>query len=298
MSSAKVSAPGKLLLMGDHAVVYGHPCLVTAVNKRIKVEIEKSEKDQWQDGKFSNAAIAKFRSQFNISQPIKVTVTSEFNTNFGLGSSSAITVALAMSLYKLLLNKEPEPKELFDFCYQVVKEAQGVASGFDVAAAIYGGIIYFVTGGKTIEPLEIKDLPLLVAYSGIKADTVTMINLVKEKMVTHQKGVEEIFSNISSLVEEGKIALLEKDWERLGKLFNFNQDYLEDLGVSTEKLNDMIWVARKAGAYGAKLSGAGGGDCMIAVVPEEKRKEVSLAIKNVGGEVLDVKISSEGVKLE
>ncbi len=309
MDKIVVSAPGKLLLMGEHSVVYDHPCLVAAVSKRVKIQIEKSENDQWQDGKFSSAAIKAFRDQFKNNQTLKITVTTEFNSNYGLGSSSAITVGIAYGLYQMFRDSSPSVdlglgmtgeggKQLFNFCYNVVKNVQGVASGFDIAAAIYGGILYFETGGKIIESVPVVDLPLLVAYSGNKADTVSMINLVKEKMATHQKGAEEIFSNISNLVNEGKTALLEKDWQRLGTLFNFNQDYLEDLGVSTEKLDDMTNSARKAGAYGAKLSGAGGGDCMIAIIPEEKRQEISSAIEKVGGEVLDVKVSNKGVRIE
>lgn len=298
MGEITVSAPGKLLLTGEHSVVYGNPCLVVAIDKRIKVTLEKSDKDDWSNSKFIDVAVKIFRATNNLNQALKITVSSDFSANYGLGSSSAVTVATVYGLYKLLLNKEPDKKDLFAFCYLVVLEVQGVSSGFDIAAAIYGGIIYFVTGGKIIEPIMVEDLPLLVAYSGTKADTMAMVNQVKTQMTDHKTGVNEIFRNITNLVEEGKKALWEKDWVRLGTLMNFNQDYLEDLGVSTEKLDDMISAAKKAGAYGAKLSGAGGGDCMIAVVPEEKRKNIEEAIKSVGGEILDVKVSNEGVKIE
>ncbi|MBI3385413.1 mevalonate kinase [Candidatus Gottesmanbacteria bacterium] len=298
MDKIVVSAPGKLLLMGEHAVIYDNPCLVGAIDKRLKVTIEKSDSDSWTDEKFVGTAVRNFRKVYAIASAVRIFVNSDFSSNYGLGSSSAITVSTTYGLYKILLNKEPDKKELFDFCYKVVLEVQGLSSGFDIAAAIYGGVLYFQTGGKTIEPLGDSNLPLLTAYSGVKADTVSMINLVKEKMTTYQKGVEEIFKNIVNLVEEAKIAVREKDWQRLGTLMNFNQNYLEDLGVSTEKLNDMIMAARKAGAYGAKLSGAGGGDCMIAIAPNEKRLNIEEAIKNVGGEIIETKLSNDGVRIE
>jgi len=79
---------------------------------------------------------------------------------------------------------------------------------------------------------------------------------------------------------------------------NFNQEYLRDLGVSTEKLESMISAAKKAGAWGAKLSGAGGGDCMIALVPSDKRKAVSDAIIATDGQIIDVAVNAESVKIE
>ncbi|MBI5619514.1 NUDIX domain-containing protein, partial [Candidatus Gottesmanbacteria bacterium] len=99
-------------------------------------------------------------------------------------------------------------------------------------------------------------------------------------------------------VGEAKLRILEGDWERVGKLMDFNHEYLRDLGVSTEKLEDLILAAKKAGAWGAKLSGAGGGDCMIALARSEKREEISRAIEKTGGEVLDVSAHAEGARVE
>ena len=125
-----------------------------------------------------------------------------------------------------------------------------------------------------------------------------MINMIKEKMTTQKEGIEKIFTAIADLVEKAKKSIAEKDWQRLGTYMNYNQDYLEDLGVSTEKLNSMISAARKAGAYGAKLSGAGGGDCMIVLVSKDSKKAVSQAIETVGGENIDIKTNAEGATIE
>ncbi len=100
------------------------------------------------------------------------------------------------------------------------------------------------------------------------------------------------------MVEKAKETIIYKDWQRLGTYMNYNQDYLQDLGVSTEKLNTMIKAARDTGAYGAKLSGAGGGDCMIALVSPAVRKNVSSSIEKVGGEIININTNAQGVKLE
>ena len=177
-------------------------------------------------------------------------------------------------------------------------DIQGKGSGFDAAAATFGGTLYFVTGGKTIEPLNIDSLPLIVGYSGIKADTVTLINQVKEKAGGNPQAVEDIYDNIGKLVEQAKLALLGKDWQSLGELMNENQKLLTKLGVSINKLDDMIAAALKAGAYGAKLSGAGGGDCMIALAPEDKVQAVKDGITSVGGQIIEVETNAEGARIE
>ena len=124
-----------------------------------------------------------------------------------------------------------------------------------------------------------------------------MIDMVKQKLKTHKDGVEKIFENIDNLVRQAKSAILESNWQRLGVLMNYNQDYLEDLGVSTQKINDLVVSARQAGAWGAKLSGAGAGDCIIALVSSETKMRVAQAIEKSGGKIIDVSSCVEGVKI-
>jgi len=255
MKPIKTSAPGKLLLLGDHAVVYNRPCLAMAINKFVTVTtVEKKEKE--------SAFVAATRQLFERKYgPVRVGFKIDgFDSRLGLGSSAAVTVAVAKALFKLKKIKVSK-KELFDFCYKVVKSVQGVGSGFDVAASIYGGVVYFVTGGKVIEKLAVKELPIVVGYSGVKADTAAMIKKAAPKIN------RQFLEASTQIVNRGWTALEQKNWPELGRLMNQNQALLRRLGVSTPKLDQMIETALAAGAYGAKLSGAGGGDCMIALVP-------------------------------
>ncbi|MBI3342890.1 hypothetical protein HY032_01920 [Candidatus Gottesmanbacteria bacterium] len=125
-----------------------------------------------------------------------------------------------------------------------------------------------------------------------------IVRAVSEKYKKYPQKIERIFQAIAKLVEEAKSRMLEGDWERVGKLMDFNQEYLRDLGVSSEKLEALISAAKKAGAWGAKLSGAGGGDCMIALAKSEKREAIRKAIMEVGGQVIDVRPNAEGVRVE
>lgn len=379
MKQVTLSAPGKLMLLGEHAVVYGHPCIVTAVGQRmfLTAEIDKDPNFTFEaqdvgvhghkkpmsglgqgvvekNARFVELAVKNFfeyirHAEFSSASPkipkqvqddkigVCITTKSEFSSTLGFGSSSAATVCAIKALCELFSVKLTN-KDLFKIAYKTVLDVQGKGSGFDVAAAIYGGTLYFVTGGKKIDQLipprhsgkrsrlnresasridEITDsgvaapgtvwnlaalprmteLPLVVGYSGMKADTVTLINQVADKAKRYPKVIENIYSSIEEIVKMAKIAFLKEDWVTLGELMNFNQGYLEALGVSTDKLSAMIHAARNAGAYGAKLSGAGGGDCMISLVTSNKQ-QVTRAIEKAGGEVIDVETNAEGVRVE
>lgn len=322
MKRVIISVPGKLMLMGEYAVVYGQPCIVSAVNQRMKVSAESINEPVFKleaadlnvinyqkpisdlgkgevlkEAKFAEFSVRNFVDKYKITSGFSIKTQSAFSANFGFGSSSAVVVGALKALVELHQMKISD-KELFDIAYKTVLDVQGKGSGFDVAAAIYGGTIYFKNKGEIIEQLEIDNLNLIVGYSGVKADTVSMVNIVSEKMKNYKEGMEKIFDNIGRLVEEAKIAIKDKDLERVGTLMDYNQSYLEDLGVSTDKLNLMIDAAKKAGAYGAKLSGAGGGDCMIALVSSENKIKVGKAIADAGGEIINVNINAPGVRVE
>lgn len=322
MNKVTVSAPGKLMLFGEHAVVYDHPCLVTAVDQRIRLtaelldepnfELEASDVDVAgykkpitelgqgdipKGAKFVEIAVKNIYDKFGLTKGLRITTSSEFSSKFGFGSSSASTVCAVKALSELF-DLNLDNKAVFDLAFKAVLDIQGKGSGFDVAAATYGGTLYFVTGGKTIEPLNIDSLPLIVGYTGVKADTVTLINQVKEKFADNKTRLDEIYKEIDGIVEKAKPAVVSGDWETAGKLMLDNQKLLVELGVSIDKLDAMIKDAVNGGAYGGKLSGAGGGDCMISFGSTESLPEIEKGITNAGGEILKVKTNAEGVRVE
>ena len=281
----KASAPGKLMLFGEHAVVYNYPCIVTTVSPRVYVEVSNTGKEfevdapQSKDTSFVEGAVKLFCQKYKVDNKILIKTYSDFSSKFGLGSSSAVTVAtiIALSkLYKIKISK----KEIFDLGYKVIRSILKVGSGFDVASATYGGTIYFLTGGKVIEPLPVKDLSLVIGYSGTKASTTRIVKDLKPDF--------KIFDKIGKIVEEAKIALVNSDWKIAGELMNQNHQLLKSMGVSTQKLDKMCEAAVLSGAFGSKLSGAGGGDCMISLVPKNKIKNVESSIINVGGEIIKI----------
>jgi mevalonate kinase len=315
------SAPGKLMLYGEHAVVYGSPCIVTAVDQRVRVSVEsngigeihvsspnvgldeyhkKIERlgmdDLPKSMAFVEHLVKRVYQKYMLTKGIRISTESDFSTQFGFGSSAAVSAALVLALseyFSLNLSKG----EMFELAYQAVLDVQGVGSGFDVAASIYGGTLYYVTPGTVIEQVYEGDLPMVVGYTGIKADTSTLIRQVAE-LKRKEKWVDSVFGDIKDLVNEAKMLFEKKNFARLGKLMIKNQKLLSTLNVSSLELDKLIKATREAGAYGAKLSGAGGGDCMIALVKPEDKKKVVSAIEREGGVWMDVLTGAEGVRLE
>jgi len=317
----KVSAPGKLMLFGEHAVVYNRPCLVTSVEHRMAVQLKKREdnriilnapevglkdyslfiddleKSHSKGARFVLQAIFNFSKKYRMKTGLEIETRSEFSSKFGLGSSSAITVSTLKGLAELFGIKM-EKKELFDLAYQTVLDIQGVGSGFDVASAAYGGILYFLTGGKIIEEIKVDKLPIIVGYTGIKADTPTLIRMVSNKLSQEPRKINKIFDEIEKIVDLAKIEIENQGWEKVGKLMNQNQELLRELGVSSKELENLIRASLKAGAFGAKLSGAGGGDCMIAIANKDNFNKINKAIEKAGGKIIKAKIPGQGVKIE
>lgn len=289
MQKAIESAKGKLMLVGEHAVVYEYPCMVMAVNKKISVTIQKTKSldlELPKNSLFVKTAVLTFFKKYKIKSGLNLSTKSDFDSSLGLGSSSAVTVAVIKALSKLF-NISLSRSDLFDLAYEVVLKVQGKSSGFDLAAAIYEGVIYYQLG-KPTEKLPQRKMPLLVVYSGNKADTKTLVEKVAILKKNNPQKTDGIFQKIGDLVEKSKSAYLKSEWKTLGNLFNQNHKYLIDLGVSTDKLNLLAEKANEFGAFGAKLSGAGGGDCLILLYPQENKEAIIEAMLKNGGKIIDI----------
>ena len=326
MPSVTASAPAKLMLYGEHAVVYGAPCIVTAVDLRVRATVtpqvgervsvstearaepyvttitalERGEAVP-REVAFVLAALRGFWAATGGAFGVEIVTSSDFTRAYGLGSSSAVTVATLAALAEAAGRPLP-PLDLFKLGYAAVLDVQGgLGSGFDIAAALYGGTLYYVTGGRVIRPLDMPALPLVIGYSGVKARTTEYGRRVADLRARFPALVNGALDLISGVVDAARDALLAGDYATAGRLMDFNQGLLDGLGVSTPPLNRLIEAARAAGAYGAKLSGAGGGDCMFALVDDAHRPAVDAALANTGlpgAEVVRVRNSAPGVRIE
>jgi len=319
------SAPAKLMLYGEHAVVYGVPCVVTAVDLRVRVSVALRRDDRVTirtpmlaesftirtDEVMCGApvppavhfVVAALRACWQTTAPcgLDLHTRADFSHSYGLGSSSAVTVATVKAL-NAATGASLDAQQVFRLSYDAVLDAQrGIGSGYDVAAAAFGGTLYYITPGDVIEPLTREELPLVIGYSGIKASTTEWVRRVAELRERHPALVQHIWRLTQDLVDEARGALMRRDWAACGRLMDINHGLLSALGVSTGPLDSLVHAARAAGAYGAKLSGAGGGDCMIALADEDRRSSVTAALNGSGlpaAGVVTVRTGAEGVRIE
>jgi mevalonate kinase len=279
----KAVIPGSLMLLGEHAVLHGSRAIVTAIERYITV-ILTPRPDQIVNinsdllGKcqftvpdlkiifpfqFISAAIAEFLEQLSCGFDLKI--KSDFTDKIGLGSSAAVTVATLSVLNKWLNNGNLEPLELVKLGRKVVKKVQGIGSGADVAASVFGKTILY-----QMEPLNITKLaynpPLTVVYSGVKTATSRVIQMVEAKRRKNIPLFTSLYAAMDYCVGEAIPAINSRDWPRLGELMNIHQGLQDTLGVNNRVLSELIFSLRdQPDIYGAKISGAGLGDCVIGV---------------------------------
>jgi mevalonate kinase len=315
---AIASAPGKVILFGEHSVVYGEPAIAAAVNKKATVSIKKSENDfttlKSYDLSFEARLDTKRKTYDLVNgrpgiiryileslyrvhdhSPIDIILSMDFPIGSGLGSSAAVTVATLSALYGFH-HKKINKKILAKNANLIEKEVQGIASPLDTLICTYGGLIY-LNKNKKVSKFKIEpDSDIVIGYTSKKGSTSKLVKSVRELKRKNPKIVSSIINIKGKLTEEAKIAILKKDQEKIGNLMNINQGLLDAIGVNTTELSRMVYRSRKYGAIGSKITGAGGGGSIIAYCPN-KPSEVYYALKRYDN-AIKTNISKDGVVLK
>ena len=227
--------------------------------------------------------------------PMKITVKSEIPRKSGLGSSSAVFTALAHAINEKLRLKLKN-RQLIRLANEGDKVVHGKPSGIDVGTCFFGGYIKFKRS-EGVKPLQIKtEIPLVVADTGIYKDTGIMVAAVKKLFHKKPEKINSLFNETEKIALSGLKALKQGDFQELGELFNQAQESLRKLGVSSLKIEELIKIANENGAYGAKLTGAGRGGCIIAIT---KQPQLLVKIFNKKGyKAFQTKLGVEGAKIE
>lgn len=296
-------APGKIILFGEHAVVYGQPAIaipVTNVNATARiipnldaepghVRIEavdiqlNADLDTLSDDHPLAAAVWLTLHEItpNHTPSFTLQISSSIPMTAGMGSGAAISVAIIRALSAFLGKPLPDSK-VSELAFEVEKIHHGTPSGIDNSVVTYQKPVYF----KRDEPIQMLKINhpthWLIADTGEKTPTRETVSAVRALHAEDAETYGAIFRKIGDLTEKARQALIAGDLTTLGLLMDENQHLLEDLRVSSESLETLIQTARNAGAAGAKLSGSGRGGNMIALASPEKIRQIETALLEAG----------------
>lgn len=292
---------GKLILAGEHAVVYGHPAIAAPLpalsalawvvpgNNGFTItsegypEVATLETRQGPLAPLAEAArdaLDRMGIDPVALPPLCVQLTSTIPSGGGLGSSAAVTVALVRALYKFF-GFPLDPTILQDISTQAECMVHGTSSGIDPAAVSATTPIRFCKG-EAPHPIPLKtSLHLVVADSGERSATAPMVQKVREAIAT-DPAARETLDALGAIAPQMEKALAEGDLDAVGALMNDVHAGLVRLGLSTPKLDAIAQAARDAGALGAKLSGSGGGGVVIALTTRETAGKIAKHMQEAG----------------
>lgn len=314
---AEASAPGKVILFGEHAVVYGEPSLSLALDKRTRVSgqtvgekytvngfpldpafhayIDRAVKLHWRDG------------------PLRLQTESQLPSGSGVGSSAALSVSTCAVLLRLQSEGPVAPERVAQAAFDTEYDTQGRASPNDTTVATAGGgvllapqrleapdaeFLWRVSRGERAwhaHRIRVPPLGLVIGVTGAKGHTAEQVAKVR-RFVERSSFARDVIHHIGRITLDAVEALRRADLRTVGELMNRNHAYLHTLGVDTPLLESLVGAARRApGTLGAKLTGAGGGGSMVALT--ENPAETVRALSALGAKAFEVQASAEGVRV-
>ncbi|MCP4601530.1 MAG: mevalonate kinase [Proteobacteria bacterium] len=297
-SEAVGRASGKVILLGEHAVVHGSYALALGIKRGVRISARESSGAlslsvrNWDrcfkvdDGTREGQALEKLVRALGIEPDgISLEALFEIPTRAGLGSSAALSAAAARAIVSLR-KIEATQERLFEAVQAAERVFHGNPSGLDAKAALQGGVLLF-SRSQGVRPVDAAAPPLLVVHSGQEGDTHETVARFTARLKESGKEGASRLSRISSLVERGVTALKQGDLKTLGQLMNENQEQLSWFGVSTTTLDRISRLALEAGALGAKLTGGGGGGCAV-VLTEPGDTSVVRQLASAGFKSVDI----------
>jgi mevalonate kinase len=313
-------APGKIILSGEQFVVLGAPAVAMAVNLYSKIDVRPSQSGRIEvtadiplrlvgdADKGSSAgenqelleplrlaASATLDHLASKERSIHVDANCEIPIGAGLGSSASTTVATISAVAKSS-GTRLDRREIFKLAFIPENYLHGHPSGVDQATCTYGGIIQFRKPSR-IKAIKVKRPPMiLVCDSGVHRSTKALVGSVVKQSQKQTDRFQTHLEEVTTLSNGVVKALKDEDDDGLGLLMNRNHELLRQIGVSTPSLDMLVAKARKAGALGAKLTGAGGGGCIIALCADRRiQSNIARELRRQGGTIYNVSLDNHGV---
>lgn len=301
MPSITSSAPAKIILFGEHAVVYGRPAIavpVTQVKAKVSVtanikgndvvlqapaiglDCPLSEVDPRQPMRVAILAVAASLGVAHI-PACTVRITSSIPVASGLGSGAAVSVALIRAFSHFLGRALPDEK-VNELAFEVEKIHHGAPSGIDNTVIVYNKPIYFVAGKPILRLKAGRAFTIVIGDTGEASPTIEAVAAVRQGWQKDKDHFEALFDSAGALADAARTAIEAGGVELLGPLMDANHGVLAKMGVSSAALDRLVLAARRAGALGAKLSGGGRGGNMIALASPKNAENIAAALMDTG----------------
>jgi mevalonate kinase len=277
-----------VFLFGEHAVVYGNPGIAMAIKPRVFVTVRKSRvahhaKSPYIDSCFDEMGVKG-----------SVYVNSQLPSSSGLGSSAAVTVA-TLSAINDEFGKKYTLEEIANMAFAIEKKVQkGRASPTDTSVSAFGGLV--LIKGNARRRLPPHNFQIVVGNTLVSHSTAKLVEMVADLKRKDPEICDPVLEAIGAVTLSAMHHF--NNPHQMGKLMNMNHALLEVLGVGHPALSKLVIAARAAGAYGAKLTGAGGGGCMVALCPKHLKSRVAGAIEACDARAFITTIDTDGVRKE
>lgn len=319
VNTVEFSAPGKIILFGEHAVVYKHPAIAAAIDLRAISSISASSEqisilsvpDLFPKKLFDlnltplpeNLTALKFviDSLLEVTESCKnptIEISSRIPLSAGLGSSAAVSVSLIAGFSKFL-GMDIDLHEINKLAYETEKIIHSFPSGIDNTISTYGGGILYENGVMKELSFQLSSNYIVIINSLIPRNTKDLVESVRKKYEKNPSAIQGIFHNIHNIVIDAEKALKAGDLAQIGELMSSNHQLLRDLGVSHRTLDEIVKILDEKRALGSKLTGAGGGGCVISLFDDYHRAtEVVELMKEKNLQAFISNFSNDGVRNE
>jgi mevalonate kinase len=301
-------APAKIILFGEHAVVYGQPAIAVPVMQvQAQATVEEGEEGQGivivardlgrigapGDGE-TDEVMSPLRAmvantlrylEIDLEHDLTITIESTIPIARGLGSGAAVSTAMARAMAGYF-SMELTAQEVSELVYEVEKLYHGTPSGIDNAVIAYEQPVYFVRDRK-LETIRVgRSLLFVIADTGVESATRSVVGAVRQAWEESKDRYEALFASVGDIAVRARKAIEGGDVQQMGRLMDENHRLLQVMGVSSSELDALVEASRRSGALGAKMSGAGRGGNMIALVTRQTREGVKGALEEEGAQAI------------
>lgn len=312
------SAPGKIILFGEHFVVYGKPAILASIDKRVNIIVIKNNNENSiiindrifgtktysisifknlerfsNDVYFPILYTLKKNSAFKSNNGLEFTISSDIPYGMGLGSSAAISVATVACLSNIFQAIKKE--KILELAIEVERLVHKNSSGADCIATTYGGLLLYQKNTLFKKLKSKRELSLLLIPTGMKHSTGDLVAFVKKYKSSNLDNFHKLANTSENITKRAIRALKNGNEIALGDLMNENQILLEKIGVSNRMIDKIIGLCYKYEALGSKITGAGGGGCVLALIEAEIKDNFIRNIEKEGLQCIPVALETDGL---